>query len=97
MNIEKREHIIWKEGAHKVLGHPIVGQWQYIYSTDNGKISLVQIYGYPLNLGESHEDSYKHFQWEIYDLGKSKKSLFEDVERFDTKEQAEERIKGLLN
>ncbi len=90
---EKREHLIWAEGGHKIIGHPIVGQWQYIYSSKKGKISLVQIYGYPLLLNESYEDSWKHFQWEIMTL---EGNLFDDVERYNSKEEAEVRIKELL-
>ncbi len=89
MKIEKREHVIWKEGAHKILNHKIVGQYQYIYSTEKGQISCVQIYGYPLGLKTNWESS----QWEIMS---QKGNLFEDVERFDTKEEAEVRIKALL-
>jgi len=93
LNVEKREHLIWKEGAHDILGHKIVGRWQYIYTTDKGRISLVQLYGYPIRSfkGESYEDSWKHFQWEICGGG-----LTEDVERFRTKKEAEKRIKELL-
>lgn len=94
IKIEKRIHQIWNEGAHEIIDHPIVGKWQYIYSSNKRKISLVQIYGYPLSLGESYEESWKHFQWEIMSL---EGNLFEDVERFDSKEKAEVRIKQLLN
>ncbi len=90
---EKREHSIWIEGGHRVIGHPIVGQWQYIYSSKKGKISLVQIYGYPIILDQSYEDSWKHYQWEIM---AQEENLFEDVERYNSKEEAEARIQVLL-
>lgn len=92
IKIIKREHQTWSEGAHALIGHKIVGQWQYLYSNDKGQISCVQLYGYPLGEGLDNWDS---FQWELYQQ-KGKQRLIEDVERFDTKEEAEKRIEGLL-
>jgi len=88
LKVEKREHLIWKEGAHDILGHKIVGRWQYIYTTDKGRISLVQLYGYPMGIGKMQ---WKSFVWEICGGG-----LTEDVERFRTKKEAEKRIRELL-
>ncbi len=72
----------------KKEGNPIrqvVGKYQYLYSSDKGEISLVELLSY-FKEGED--------LWEIYCLqGK----LFEDVERFETKEEAEKRIQELLN
>ena len=79
----KRIHQIWKEGAHEVLGHKLVGQWQYIYSSKKGKISLVQI----LTMEP-------YLEWEIMC---QEGDLFDDVERFGkSKEDAVKRITELL-
>lgn len=91
---KKREHPIWTEGGHKIIGHPIVGQWQYIHSSKKGKISLVQIYGYPLTLDRSYEETWESYQWEIMAL---EGNLFEDVERYNSKVEAEKRIGELLS
>ena len=85
IKVEKKEHPIWTEGGHKVIGHKIVGQWHYIYSLDNKTVSMITIYGYPL--GDTNMDS---FQWEIYGHG------LEDIERFNTKDEAEARVWELL-
>jgi hypothetical protein len=60
------------------------GRTQYIYSSNKGKISLIQLIGY----------LYEGQPWEIYCL---EGNLFEDTERFETKEQAEIRIKEVLD
>jgi len=75
-----------------------VKKWQYIYSSKKGEISLVQI---KVGIREN-----TFFTWEIYCLNTNKiwwnpftwfkKTLFEDVERFATKKQAEVRINQLL-
>lgn len=88
MKIEKREHQLWKEW-NEIKGEvpklrQIVDRWQYIYSTEKGEISLVKL----LDYFEDGQDF-----WEIYCL---KWDLFEDVERFKTKKEAEKRIKELL-
>jgi hypothetical protein len=51
-----------------------------IYESSKGKISMVAPVYYTMN------------QWEIY----SWDTLFEDVERYDTEEQAMKRISSLL-
>ena len=61
----------------------LFGKYQYIYSSGKGKISLVEFKNY---YGDGKD------LWEIYCLVGE---LFEDVERFDTKEEAETRIKEL--
>ena len=97
MNEKKVIHKIWEEGAHEILKHNIVGKYQYIFSNKGNTISMVQIYGYPIRSfkGESYEDMWKHFQWEIYQT-KGRKKLFEDVERYNTKKEARKRIEKLL-
>ena len=92
MKVEKREHKVWKEGAHNILGHKLVGQWQYVYTSDKGQISLVQLYGYPMGI-EDQKKQWESFMWEIYCF---KGNLFDDCERFLTKKEAEKRIKELL-
>ena len=63
----------------------LMGKWQYIYSSDKGKISLIKLKNY-------FRDNID--LWEIYSLGGK---LFEDVERFNSKKEAEIRIKELLD
>ena len=77
----------------KKLNFPcLTGKWQYIYSTDQVEISLVELYGHDF----TDPYNYNTPMWEIYQI-KGKKSLFESVERYPTKAKAEERIKALLN
>jgi hypothetical protein len=59
----------------------------YIYESDKGdkKISLVELPNYFLDTKTL---------WEIYCL---KGQIFQDIERFSSKEEAEERIKELLD
>ena len=59
------------------------GKWQYIYSEKEFEISLVKL-----------KDCFNNtWFWEILCL---KGDLFEDVERFKTKKDAEKRIEGIL-
>ena len=76
----RREHELYKEC---VTHHfpPIVGRWQYIYSSKKGKISLIKLIG----VGSE--------RWEIYSL---EGDLFEDTERFKSKKEAEQKILKLL-
>ena len=62
----------------------IVGKWQYIYENEKGEISLIELPNYFLD---------NKTLWEIYCL---KGGLFDDVERFESKKEAEKRIKELL-
>ena len=95
MKVTKREHKIYKEYQaikHLELSLPkLVGQWQYLYKSDDGKkeISLVELFGHRF---ENYKDRTTP-TWEIFSL---KGELIDDVERFDTKDQAEVRIKELL-
>lgn len=87
MNEERRIHPIWQEREAMELRSPlpVVGKWQYIYSSKKGKISLVELPNYFL-------DGYTF--WETYSL---EGDLFEDIERFETKEDAEEVIRKYLD
>jgi len=94
MKVEKRIHSGWKEinGCNDGMGKGTpetqnwCGKYQYIYSDDKGnKISLVELFGYELMGGK----------WEIFQI-EGNEQLFDDVERFQTKEEAEKRIKELL-
>ena len=64
----------------------LFGKWHYIFSSEKGEISLVLLKDYGFKYGED--------LWEIYELSNNK--LFEDVERFKTKKEAEKRIRKLL-
>jgi len=98
MKIEKKIHPALREisGCIDGMGKgkpPLlnwVGKYQYIYSDNGNKISLVELLSprFGLELDE------KTPTWEIMCIGG--KQLFEDVERFPTKEEAEERIKEVM-
>lgn len=82
---ERIIHNIYKEWVNSGKAfRKLVGKWQYIYTSPKGKISCVRFLNY---LHEGHNF------WEIYSL---EGSLFEDVERFDTKKKAEKQIKKYL-
>ena len=87
IKVEKRIHEGYKEFEKcKEKGLKIrqmLGKYQYIYSSNKGEISLIYLPNYFPN---------QSF-WEIYSL---KGNLFKDVERFDTKKEAEKRIEKLL-
>ena len=82
---EKRIHNLYKEWVDgKKIFRKLVNKWHYIYSSDKGKISLVRLFNY----------FYKGYNfWEIYSL---EGELFEDVERFNTKKEAEKQIEKYL-
>jgi len=90
MKVEMKEHIIYKEWKkakeeYKKMKLPlIIDRWQYIYSSEKGKISLIKCLNY------FHKG---HDFWEMYCL---EGNLFEDTERFSTKKDAEKTIKLLL-
>ncbi len=85
MKVEKRIHKIYEEWENSGKSFTqLVDKYQYIYSSDKGEISCVKF----LNYFKEGDDF-----WEIYCL---KGDLFEDVERFRTKEEMEVRIKELL-
>lgn len=91
MKVEKRIHKGWKEMKEAKDRDPLItdlldlfGKYQYIYSSDKGKISLVLLRDYHMDGKDL---------WEIYCL---RGGLFEDVMKFNTKKEAEERIRELL-
>lgn len=61
------------------------GKYQYIFKGNKGSISLINLPGYLIS---------DKNRWEIYCL---KGDLFEDVEVFRTKKEAELRCEELLN
>ena len=67
----------------KAMMPNMFGQWQYFYSNEKGEIDAVYLPNHLMD-GRSF--------WEIFSEGK----LFDDVERFYTLEEAEERVKELL-
>jgi len=89
---EKRIHKIWRELDDARQTDPsfnvrnIVGKYQYLYSKDNCSISLIELPNY-FSDGKD--------LWEIHQV-KGDTELFEDVERFDTKEEAEIEIMKYL-
>jgi hypothetical protein len=91
MKIEKRIHQVYKEwqrARDAGINFPqLIGKWQYIYSSDTGKISLIELKDY-LYLKDGFAI------WEIYCL---EGNLFEDVERFGSKDDAEIKIKKYFN
>jgi hypothetical protein len=96
VKVKKEVHPIWKsceylkrtnkEYAKRSRKYNIfiVGKYVYRFSSKKGEISMITI----------PNDLYKKRIWEIY-AGDNKK-LFEDVERYNTKKQAEKRVMSLL-
>lgn len=96
MKVTKREHRIYKEyqaipAKFQSTLPKLVGQWQYLYESDDGKkeISLVELFGHIFTDINDRTTP----MWEIMSL---EGELFDDVERYKTKELAEVRIKELL-
>jgi glycerol-3-phosphate cytidylyltransferase-like family protein len=93
IKITKKIHPMWEEFQRlkkksefkSVYKNSIEGKWQHIYSTKKARISLVELKDYWMDGKDL---------WEIYQLDGH--NLFPDVERFDTKKEAVERIKELL-
>jgi len=91
MKVTRRIHSGYKEmeNALKIkpnLGiEPIFEKYQYLYTEGKNTISLVQF----------TKRMYGKNCWEIYQV-KGKDQLFEDVERYPSKEKAENRIKELF-
>ncbi len=82
-------HHCWQEIEDAIKDNPtinhIMEKYSYIYSKNGYEISLVQFA--PRMYGE--------LCWEICQT-KGDKELFDDVERFTSKEAAENRIRELL-
>jgi len=88
MKIEKIVHpgykVFQSSIAENINLPQLFYKWQYLYSSEKGKISLIKLLNY-FRVGKSF--------WEIYCLNGK---LFDDVERFSLKKKAEIRIKELL-
>lgn len=89
MKIEKRIHRGWIELKKMREIYPdftqFIGKYRYVYSNEKGCISLIELANYLMD---------GRVFWEIFCV---EGTLFEDVERFDTKEHAEKRIGELLD
>ena len=94
MKVTTREHNGYTEYHHLPEGsipYPCMfGQWHYIYESDKGQISLVELYNHIFSDPEDRTTP----MWEIMAIKGD--NLFDDVERYKTREQAEVRIKELL-
>lgn len=85
IKVKKRVHTLYQEWLDSGKAfRKLVSKWQYFYSSEKGAISMVRFLNY-LSEGDNF--------WEIYSL---KGDLFEDVERFKTKKEAEKRIEKYL-
>jgi hypothetical protein len=91
MKVEKKVNRMWQEWnsmpakLQKEIRWNVsfIGKWQYSYSSERGKIDMIRMSeGFP-----------KKTFWEICCL---EGNLFGDTERFDTKKEAERRIRQLL-
>jgi hypothetical protein len=79
-------YVEWEEAKERGIDIPqMFGKYQHIFSSEKGVISLILLKNYSL--------FDKQDFWEIYCL---EGNLFEDTERFDTKEEAIKRIKEFL-
>lgn len=89
MIVERVHHRLWSEyekaNELNIDLPPVLGKWQYICSSEKGKISCVELLHY-FHIDESTI-------WEIFCL---EGELFEDTERFPTKDEAMKRIELLL-
>jgi len=99
MNCKVRIHrgfaefdLLNKEG---IIDTQLFGKYQFIFSSKKGEISLIQLVNY-FKDGDNF--------WEIFQINKRekwfqfwrKKTLFENTERFNTRQQAEQKIREIL-
>jgi hypothetical protein len=96
---EKRIHPGWREqkkikkfykDLKKKTGFipsNIFGKWQYLYHSEKGDISLIKI-----NITTFNKRKPYRGVWEMW----SNEKIFQDVIRFETKKQAEKKIKEYL-
>ncbi len=81
-----RGYVEWEEMKERGIKIPqCFGKYQHIFSSNKGKISLILLKDYLWNGIDV---------WEIYCL---EGNLFEDCERFNTKEEAKKRVMEILN
>ena len=90
VQVTKKQHHIWDSWfAMKeklpYYDQPLVGRWQWIYESEKGKISLIELPNY-FRDGAT--------LWETYSL---EGDLFEEIERFGSQEEAEKRIYEILD
>jgi len=86
LKVEKRIHEVWKEVNESRSGlRQVVGKYQYVYTSKKDQISLIELPDY-FRDGKD--------LWEIYSL---KGDAIEDTERFNSKEDADKRIKEILD
>jgi hypothetical protein len=93
ITITRRKHPAWLEwknmpmhikNSSRILSRSIIGQWQYIAKSPKGQISIVELPDY-------FRDGVTF--WEIYSL---KGKLFDDIERFNSYEDAEAAVRRYL-
>lgn len=97
IKVKRKLHLLWKnhiealkikgykELTSKIYPNGVIGKWIYHYESKKGKISLISFP--PKTLVWNDKEI-----WEIY----SRETLFEDIKRFDTKEEAEKEIRRYL-
>ena len=88
MKIDKRIHHGWleyqgNEQLKSIIPECPFGKYQYICKSKKGEISLVELPNY---IGDGYD-------WEIWSYEK----LFDDVERFKSKEEAMAKIEEYLH
>lgn len=79
-----------------IIHRQLFGKYHFLFSSSKGEISMIQLVNY-------HKDG-DNF-WEIFQINKRekffqiwrKKMLFEDTERFNRRQDAEQRIRELLD
>jgi hypothetical protein len=95
IKVERRQHPIYLDWLRykddpsmplSLRDKPIMHEWQYIYTSKKGRISLIEL-GYPYE----GDPLFGGYNWEICGGG-----FTDDVERFPSKKDAEQRIKKLL-
>jgi hypothetical protein len=88
MKRQRLIHIGWEqlEKSKHLLpsGNNLFGKYQYIYTSEKGRISLIKLINYFGN-------------GDIWEILCQEGDLFDDVERFSTKKGAEIKIKEYLD
>lgn len=89
MQEEKMVHWMWKEfekaKQQGINVENLFGKYRYVFSSNNGKISCVELINYLLD---------KKIFWEINCI---QGNLFEGIERFRTFEEAKEQCRKYLD
>jgi len=84
IKVEKKIHPLFLDYLKRIEEELGLGRYQYIFSSKKGKISMIALPNYNFD-GKT--------VYEIYCL---EGNLFEDVEQYDSRKKAVERIKELL-